>query len=164
MNHLEGYKSFEKLSRVLIKMEAADSIDSRNFSNSMIRSLKAYQVANKRLPASFSTENVRELYLNIKSLNQREGFKISQKTAEYLLYLFKSNLMSAESIDLCHGYNTLVKGYETEAEAQGSDIRNYYMSETLLDMPLGNSAASGNEHYYQLLENAVFDNTKGAES
>lgn len=34
-----------------------------------------------------------------------------------------------------------------------SDIRNYYMSDSLMDLPLANS----DNHYYQLLEQAVFN-------
>jgi len=161
MNHVDANKSFDKLSQTMIKMEETDSIDSQSFSNSIISSLKAYQAKNKRLPRSFSADNVRRLYLNIRSLNQKDEFKISEKTAEYLLYLFKINKMSAESIDLCHSYHTLVKDYETEAQAQDSDIRSYYMSDSLLDMPLSNQTASESGNYYQLLEKAVFHNNQG---
>ena len=157
MNHVDANKSFDKLSQTMIKMEETDSIDSQSFSNSIISSLKAYQAKNKRLPRSFSADNVRRLYLNIRSLNQKDEFKIS----EYLLYLFKINKMSAESIDLCHSYHTLVKDYETEAQAQDSDIRSYYMSDSLLDMPLSNQTASESGNYYQLLEKAVFHNNQG---
>lgn len=60
--------------------------------------------------------------------------KVSEKTAEFLLFLFKCNGMVAESIDLCENYQGLVDGFETEEQARLSDIRNYYMSDCLLSM------------------------------
>ena len=113
MNHIDSNKAFDALSEAIIKIESSDSVNGQSFSNSVIHSLKAYQAKHKRLPRSFTAENVRRLYLNMKSLNQSEGLKISEKTAEYLLYLFKINKMTAESIDLCHSFQTLVKDYET---------------------------------------------------
>ena len=52
--------------------------------------------------------------------------------------------MFAESIDLCQNYHTMVKGYDSEKSASESDIRNYYMSDSLMDLPL----ASSDNHYY----------------
>jgi hypothetical protein len=59
--------------------------------------------------------------------------------------------MVAESIDLCSNYHTLVTGYESEQAASTSEIRNYYMADSLMDLPLARD-----NHYYQLLEQAVF--------
>jgi hypothetical protein len=59
--------------------------------------------------------------------------------------------MAAESIDLCSNYHTLVNGYDSEQSASTSEIRNYYMADSLMDLPL-----SRDNHYYQLLEQAVF--------
>jgi hypothetical protein len=64
----------------------------------------------KQLPASFNDENIRNFYLIVKD----NGEKISEKTAEFLLFLFKTNNMVAESIDLCTNYHQIVRGYETE--------------------------------------------------
>jgi hypothetical protein len=50
------------------------------------------------------------MYLEIKQSN----FELEEKSAEYLLYLFKSLNMFAESIDLCQNYHTMVKGYDSE--------------------------------------------------
>ena len=70
-----------------------------------------------------------------------------------MLFLFKSNGMTAEAIDLCQNYSTMVKGYNSESEAKLSEIRNYYMSDSLLDMPLKDS------HYNEILEQAVFESS-----
>jgi bisphosphoglycerate-independent phosphoglycerate mutase (AlkP superfamily) len=118
MNHIDSNRAFESLSEAIIKVESSDFANGQSFSNSVIHSLKAYQAKNKRLPRSFTPENVRNLYLNLKSLNQSEQLRISEKTAEYLLYLFKINKMTAESIDLCHSFQSLVKGYDTEEQAK----------------------------------------------
>jgi len=42
--------------------------------------------------------------------------------------------MSSESLDLSQNYHTMVEGFQNIEEAQKkSNIRNYYMSETLLN-------------------------------
>jgi hypothetical protein len=65
--------------------------------------------------------------------------------------------MAAEAIDLCQNYHKMVRGYETENDSKLSEIRNYYMSDSLLDMPLKEA------HYNEVLDKAVFE-TKGVES
>jgi hypothetical protein len=141
-NHFDSAGSFKKTSDVIL-----------NFQNSqipalVIQELKKYTASKKALPQTFKEDEVRKLYVEIKST----GDKVEEKTAEYLLYIFKSLKMCAESIDLCQNYHTIVKGYDSEATALKSEIRNYYMSDSLMDLPL---ASSGN-HYYKLLEQAVF--------
>ena len=108
--------------------------------------MKQYLANKKRLPESFTEESVRKLYLEIKS----SKFELEEKSAEFLLFVFKSLNMVAESIDLCSNYHSIVKGYSSEEDASKSEIRNYYMSDSIMDLPLGDS------NYYQLLEQAVF--------
>ena len=59
--------------------------------------------------------------------------------------------MTPEAIDLCQNYHQIVQGYASPEATKSSDIRNYYMSDSLLEMPL-----SGDNHYYQVLQKAVF--------
>ena len=62
--------------------------------------------------------------------------------------------MLPESIDLCENYHTIVKGYATQEQTKLSDIRNYYMSDSLIQMKdLG-------VHYNELIEKAVFQDKK----
>jgi len=98
------------------------------------------------LPSSFSVENVLSFYIQAKN----HPGKVSEKTAEFLLYLFKSLNMLPESIDLCENFHRVVKGYDSEEQGKLSDIRNYYMSDTLLSMEnLGT-------HSHELIGKAVF--------
>lgn len=91
----------------------------------------------------------------ITSSEDPEQLKISEKTSEYLLYLFKMNNMVAESVDLCQNYHKVVKGFSSLEQAKrDAHIRNYYMSDALLQVPLGQ--AEGSKHYYDLLGKAVF--------
>lgn len=57
--------------------------------------------------------------------------------------------MWAEIIDLCDNYEQL-----TGNTSANEDVRNYYLSDALIQMPLG----QGN-HYYDLLQEAVFKET-----
>jgi len=41
-----------------------------------------------------------------------------------LLYLFKQNGMTAESIDLCENYENAVEGYKDKMQASLSEVRN----------------------------------------
>lgn len=77
--------------------------------------------------------------------------KVSEKTADYLLFLFKSCDMAAEAIDLCQNYHERVKGYSSAQESSKSEIRNYYMSDSLLGMGIGDA------RYNEVIERAVFD-------
>lgn len=100
------------------------------------------------MPKSFSQENVRRLYIQTKEL----GRPISASTAEYLLFLFKSNGMAPESVDLCQNYHQIVSGYASAEEAKLSDIRNYYLSDALLALP----SPGADKTYHELLEEGVF--------
>ena len=67
-----------------------------------------------------------------------------------MLYLFKSLNMLPESIDLCENYHNVVQGFDSEEQARISDIRNYYMSDTLISMEdLG-------AHSNEIVSKAVF--------
>ena len=79
---------------------------------------------------------------------------MSEGSAEVLLYLFNENMMTAEAIDLCHNYHKLVKGYDSEEEANKSEIRNYHFSSNLLGLGL-----KGGNNYHTVLEQSVFENT-----
>jgi len=89
--------------------------------------------------------------------------KISEKTAELFLYLFKINSMVAESVDLCQNFGRMVRG-SGEAAVEKSEIRNYYMSDALLQVPLDAKKDGGGQHYYSLLERAVFEDKDSADS
>ena len=121
---------------------------SQQYTAEAIQALKGYQATQKRLPRSFSEDNVRRLYIQTKELNQ----PISESTAEYLLFLFKSNGMAPESIDLCQNYHTMVKGYSSQEDAKLSDIRNYYLSDALLAFPQPGEGKT----YHELLQEGVF--------
>ena len=62
--------------------------------------------------------------------------------------------MVAETIDLCQNYHEIVRGYESESQSQLSDIRNYYMSDSLLDVQQDSGTRSS------LIEKAVFNGEK----
>lgn len=107
----------------------------------LIQKLKDYQADNKRLPPSFSTENVRRVYLAVKDK------EMSDDMQQFFLYLFKSQNMTAEIVDL------------TQKMAESSDVKNYYLSDTLLNMNVGQ-----NENYYSLIDKAVFSDESKKDS
>ena len=65
----------------------------------------------------------------------QDEVKVSEKTAELFLYLFRANQMVAESVDLCQNFGRMVRGSSVEG-AEKSEIRSYYMSDALLQVPL----------------------------
>jgi len=77
--------------------------------------------------------------------------------------LFKINSMVAESVDLCQNFGRMVRG-SGEAAVEKSEIRNYYMSDALLQVPLDAKKDGGGQHYYSLLERAVFEDKDSADS
>ena len=79
-------------------------------------------------------------------MNEYRGVKLSEKNAEYFLFLFKSLKMWPEIVDFCENYQKLTNG------GQGSDIKSYYLSEALMQMSIGKAEY----FYYNLLEDAVF--------
>ena len=153
INHADQANSFSKVTKVMLKLDSS-SQGSAQFSSEMIQKLKEYQASKQKLPKSYTTGSIREFYIKVKSLDR----KVSEKTAEFLLYLFKCNGMVAESIDLCENYHQLVEGLETEEQARLSDIRNYYMSDCLLTLE------KSGKPYYDVIKKAVFqsEQAKGA--
>ena len=107
----------------------------------MIQKLKDYQALKKSLPPSFSAENLRRTYLAVKDKEMSDGMQ------EFFLFCFKSQNMIAESVDL------------TQRMSDSSDVKNYYLSDSILGMDLGQ-----NEHYYSLLEKAVFNDESKKDS
>lgn len=146
-NHFDRNTSFAQLSKVMLKLDLG-SQPSQQYTAEAIQALKGYQATHKRLPRSFSEDNVRRLYIQTKELNT----PVSESTAEYLLFLFKSNGMAPESIDLCQNYHTMVKGYSSQEDAKLSDIRNYYLSDSLLAFP----QPGAGQTYHELLQQGVF--------
>jgi len=111
-NHLDGNNSFHQLSKVILNLDFGNNSTSK-FTTQAIQGLKLHQAAKKSLPKSYSANNIRKFYLQLKDLNK----PISESTAEYLLYLFKNQEMLAESVDLCNNYHTMVRGYASAEEA-----------------------------------------------
>lgn len=120
----------------------------------ILSGLSDYQARNGQLPSSFTAENIRKTYLEVKAAGQ----KISEKTAEFMLYLFKSRGLHAETIDLCDNFHLVVRGFESEEAASRSDIRSYYLSECLLSHP---DVQGGT---YNLIQKAVFADRKDGAS
>lgn len=139
------------MSKVMLKLDLG-SQPSQQYTAEAIQALKGYQATHKRLPRSFSEDNVRRLYIQTKELKR----PVSESTAEYLLFLFKSMGMAPESIDLCQNYHTMVKGYSSHEEAKLSDIRNYYLSDSLLAFPQPGEGQT----YHELLQEGVFQDQR----
>ena len=64
--------------------------------------------------------------------------------------------MVAETIDLCENFSTLVRDFDSEADAKRSDIRSYYLSECLLENP----EIAGDNNLNSLIKDAVFKDRK----
>ena len=92
-NHLDSAGSFKKTADVILKYQDSQP----QISSLIIQKLRQYSALKKGLPSSFTEQNIRKLYLDIKS----SEFELEEKSAEFLLFLFKSKGMFAESIDLC---------------------------------------------------------------
>jgi hypothetical protein len=69
--------------------------------------------------------------LKLRNASKIHEIKVSEKTLEYFLYLFKSREMWAEVIDMSETYHQLAQLTEGDNE-----VRNYYLSDSLLNMPL----------------------------
>lgn len=87
---------------------------------------------------------MRATYIRVKAAEQ----KISEKNLEYFLYLFKSLQMWPEIVDACDNFEKLTGSVN-------NDIKNYYLSDTILQMP-------SSEHYYELVKKAVYDGQEKA--
>jgi hypothetical protein len=99
--------------------------DNTTLHNQVLQSLKGVQTNKGVLPLSFEPSRVRAAYLRVKAMKQ----PISEKNLEYFLYLFKSLEMWPEIIDACENYSNLTGG------SGESEIRSYYLAESLLSMP-----------------------------
>ena len=67
---------------------------------------------------------MRTAYVRLKSM---KNTKLSEKNLEYFLFIFKSLKMYPEVIDICENFDKL-----TGSASTGSEIRDYYLSDTLL--------------------------------
>lgn len=70
----------------------------------LIEDLRVFKLKNGKLPDSFTVGSIRNLYISIKTRDS----KMSESTAEFLLYLFKDQELIAETIDLCENFHQLV--------------------------------------------------------
>ncbi len=59
------------------------------------------------MPFSFQEDKIRNAYIRIKGQNSSGKLTLSEKTAEYFLFLFKAKSMYPEIIDLCENYPKL---------------------------------------------------------
>jgi len=76
------------------------------------------------LPFSFNEENIAEKYLQWKA----SGKKLSDNTAELMLYLLKSNQMWDQLIDLCDNFDAMVDS----SKQANNQVRDYYLADALL--------------------------------
>ena len=97
INHLDSTHSFKQLSHLIL---THDQSSDDSLATATLSAIRNYHAKNKSLPSSFNAANARQLYLSLTS----SDIKISEKTADYLLFLFKSCGMQAEAIDLCNTY------------------------------------------------------------
>lgn len=93
---------------------------------------------------SFDAAKVGSAYSRIKTLNKSKGVKFSPKNLEYFLFVFKQLQMYPEIIDVCENFQ------ELSGSAAPSEISQYYLVSTLLNMP-------AKQHYFDLVKEAVFD-------
>lgn len=122
-------KAFERTTQVLLRLKSHEGLH-----NDVIASLKE---------ARFSPDSVRSAYLRLKQLNSQKNLTFSEKNLEYFLSLFKQLEMWPETVDLCSHFDKL-------SGVQGSEIRDYYLAEALLQMP-------AKEHYHEVIKKAVYD-------
>lgn len=111
--------------------------------NEVIQHLKeSVSLNHGELPLSFEPSKLRAAYLRLKALHASKKTMLSEKNLEYFLFLFKSQKMWPEIIDVCENYLAL-------SGSEASEIRDYYLSDTLLQMP--------SNQYHELVKKAVFD-------
>jgi hypothetical protein len=125
-NRVNDTKGFDKITYVLLR-----NPENSNLHNIVLQTLKGVQTRSGVLPLSFEPSRVRAAYLRVKSMKQ----PVSEKNLEYFLYIFKSLQMWPEIIDACENYSVLT------GAAADSEIRSYYLSESLLSLP-------SKEHYH----------------
>ena len=143
-NRVNDSKAFESTTQVLLRLKNKQALH-----NDVIQNLKEYAALNNgSIPLSFEAGKVRQAYIRVKSLNETKKMQFTDKNLEYFLYVFKALQMWPEMIDLCSNFDRL-SGNAAESLAQ-NDIKNYYFSDTLLQIP-------SKEHYHDLLKKAVFE-------
>lgn len=98
-NHLEDSKAFDRILTVMLRLG-----DKSNFTNNVLQHLREYQAKHNALPHSFEQAKIRNTYLKLKHASKAKGITVSEKSAEYLLFLLKSSKMWPEIIDLSESY------------------------------------------------------------
>jgi len=119
-SHFDNGRSFDRVYQLTCNLDKVD----QKFTGHMILALRNYQNKHNKLPFSFSEENVAEKYLKLKA----SGKKMSDNSAELMLYLLKSNQMWDQLIDLCDNFDTMV---DSRAQ-QKNHVRDYYLADALL--------------------------------
>ena len=109
----------------------------------------------RRLPPSYSRSAVSQAYLQLKSrasaAEEGEGAfaRLHEKTGETLLFLFQTQNMFSETVDLCKNWSKLVT---PSSDSAAKEIPGYYLAEAVLELQL--PAASS---YYQAVSKALGD-------
>lgn len=150
LNHSTDPKLFTQVSNAVVGLNQTKK-GTNALVKHLVKDLRKFKIDKNHLPDSFTVASTRNLYISLKAGKEL----LSEETAEFLLFLFKELNMIAETIDLCDNFHTIVEGYSTPQEAVKSDIRTFYMSESILSHP--ELAQSNN--YNDLVDNAVFQNT-----
>jgi len=139
-NRINDSKAFERTTQVLLRLKDRDTLHSQ-----IIQNLKEHAAQNQgTLPMSFEPAKARKAYLTLKA---SKNVQLSEKNLEYFLYVFKSLEMWPEIIDVCENFEKLTGS----SDASSNEIKNYYLSDTLLNLP-------SKEHYFELVKNAVYEN------
>lgn len=156
VNHLAEAGSFQSITLTMLQLDQGAQSHIQNFQAEILEGLKKYNAKHGSLPQSFSDEKLRKFYAQIKVKNESEQFQVGEKTAEFLLFLFKLRGMQGEAIDLCHNFDALVKNQES---GRSSAIKNFYLSDSLLNLEL-----KANKNYYKVLQEAVYPDDSASES
>ena len=94
----------------------------KQFEDAMLRELKSYQARNfGAMPPSFEPKAVKNAYLKLRATD-----RLNPDGSELMLFVLKSLNLNQEVIDYC----TL------SAENNNNNVKQYYMSEALMQMPL----------------------------
>jgi hypothetical protein len=129
-------RTFERVTTVVLRLADKPS----QFHDYIMQYLREYQARSHKLPFSFDQVKIRNTYLRLKGAQRVRNVTISDKTAEYLLFLLKSSQMWPEIIDFSTNYHRLTGN----AEGTPNEIQRYYLSDALLQMPIENA----NSRYY----------------
>jgi hypothetical protein len=122
-NHSDNTLNFERMTSVILRAGDGSSVHTH-----LLQFLKEYQAQHKTMPLSFTDTKIRNSYIKLRNANKHNQYKMSTRAAEYFLYLFRSNKMWGEIIDLCENYETLT-GVKI---GQADEIKNYYLSDALI--------------------------------